>query len=169
MSIKLTNSQFLTALADKIQNKELGFKDILQSTLNILMESERSFFLNTESDNKGNGYRYITPSIDGSLIELRIPRDRMGHFKPHILELIRHNQERLAEVSFSLYTSGLSTSQVGEVFEKIYGKAYSKSGISHLCEESKKQALQWLERPLESFYPIIYIDAHFIVYVEKKR
>ena len=31
MSIKLTNSQFLTSLADKIQNKEHGFKDIIQN------------------------------------------------------------------------------------------------------------------------------------------
>ena len=161
--LELSNHQFQTVLEKKIQNKELGFKDIVQLSLNFLMESERKFYLNEESDNanKGNGYRYITPSLDGNLIELRVPRDRTGNFKPHILELIKHNQERLSDVAFTLYSSGMSTSQVGEVFEKIYGKAYSKSGISNLCEHSRDIALKWLERPLDKFYPAIYIDAHY--------
>jgi len=120
------------------------------------MKSKRDFFLNEKSDdeNKGNGCRYITPSLDGNLIELRIPRDRFGNFQPHILNLIKHNQERLSEVAFSLYSSGMSTSQVGEVFKKIYGKVYSKSRISNLCESSRKQALKWLERPIDDYYPV---------------
>ncbi len=161
--LKLTNSQFNSVLESKIQNNDLGLKDILQLSLNTLMKSERDFFLSNDSnsDNKGNGYRYITPSLDGNLIELRIPRDRFGNFQPHILNLIKHNQERLSEVAFSLYSSGMSTSQVCELFEKIYGKEYSKSGISNLCESSRKLALEWLERPIEDFYPVIYIDAHY--------
>jgi transposase-like protein len=161
--LKLTNNQFKTVLESKIQNNELGLKDIIQFSLNILMKSERTFFLNndTSDTNKANGYRYITPIFDGSLIELRVPRDRFGNFKPHILNLIKHNQQRLSEVAFTLYSSGMSTSQVGEVFEQIYGKSYSKSGISSLCEHSRNIALEWLERDLEEFYPAIYIDAHY--------
>ena len=161
--LKLTNNQFKTVLESKIQNNELGLKDIIQFSLNILMKSERTFFLNndTSDTNKANGYRYITPILDGSLIELRVPRDRFGNFKPHILNLIKHNQQRLSEVAFTLYSSGMSTSQVGEVFEQIYGKSYSKSGISSLCEHSRNIALEWLERDLEEFYPAIYIDAHY--------
>ena len=48
--LKLTNNQFKTVLESKIQNNELGLKDIIQFSLNILMKSERTLFLNKVSD-----------------------------------------------------------------------------------------------------------------------
>ncbi len=60
-----------------------------------------------------------------------------------------------------LYQAGLTTIEVGELFEKIYGKHYSKSTISNITNTVKIDVEQWLNRKLDYCYPIIYIDATY--------
>jgi transposase-like protein len=160
--LQFTKPQMEIILQEAIKRKQLGFKEIMEITLKALMKAERQIFMEEISKgNKGNGYRKILNSFNGSMLELQIPRDRKGLFKPLMLELVRTSQAEVSELAFKLYSSGLSTKDIGEVFDTIYGKKYSSSGISKLCETSRKDVLKWLKRPIDSYYPVIYIDAHF--------
>ena len=160
--LQFTKPQIQLILQEVINRKQLCFKEILEMALKALMKAERKIFMEEICEgNKGNGYRKIMNSFNGSVLELQIPRDRKGMFKPLLLELVKTNQEEIKELAFKLYTRGLSTKDIGEIFDTIYGKKYSKSGVSRLCEDSRKEVLKWLERPIESYYPVIYIDAHY--------
>jgi len=160
--LQFTKPQMEIILQESIMKKQMGFKEIVEIVLMSFMKAERQLFLEEVSEgNKGNGYRKIMNSFNGSFLELQIPRDRKGLFKPLLLELVRTNQEEIKELAFKLYSRGLSTKDIGEIFETIYGNKYSKSGVSRLCEDSRKEVLQWLQRPVESYYPVIYIDAHY--------
>ena len=47
---------------------------------------------------------------------------------------------------------------VGEVFADIYGEHYSKASISRMLDYLRKDVTEWLERSLESYYPVVFID-----------
>ena len=63
----------------------------------------------------------------------------------------------------SLYCSGLTTEQVGKIYEQFYGKHYSKSQVSRLLNTAREDVNAWLGRKLEKRYPILYIDATYVL------
>jgi len=81
------------------------------------MLSERNAFLATAERNKGNGYRQLSKSGIGSKLELYIPRDRLGVFKPVILGLLNDQEERVKALCFELYGKGLTTRQIEDVIK----------------------------------------------------
>ena len=158
--LKLSKSQLQTVINDQL-NKEQGLNDLFSMLVNGLMFSERSAYLKSEeaAENKGNGYRQIKRSGIGSKLELSIPRDRMGVFKPVILGLLDQQEERVKELCFELYGKGLTTRQIEDVVENIYGSSYSKSSISRITTDFGALVDAWRHRPLERYYPVVYIDA----------
>ena len=61
-----------------------------------------------------------------------------------------------------LYTKGLTTQQIGEISDSIYGRAYSKQQVSHLSRSCREDVELWLGRALSPHYLAVYIDATFI-------
>ena len=144
-----------------IQKKENGLNDLFSMMINGLMLSERQVFLqeNEAEENKGNGYRKATRSGIGSKLELQIPRDRLGVFKPVILGVLNQQEEHIKDLCFELYGKGLTTRQIGDVIAKIYGSSYSKSSISRITTDFSYLVESWLKRSLDNYYPVVYIDA----------
>jgi len=141
-------------------SKENGLNQVLEMLINSLMHSEREVFLKEKSDfNKGNGYRSGRALGRGQQLELRIPRDRLGQFYPVLLALLREEDSQLHDLSFSLYSKGLTTRDIGDVLEIIYGKNYSKSTISNINVSFYEQMQSWRNRELEREYLVVYIDA----------
>lgn len=156
--IELTKVQLQASLS-KLLEQENGLTSVLEMTLNGLMHSERSNYLQQSIQNKGNGYRKAFAVGLGKQIELKIPRDRLGLFQPMVLALIRDQKQQLEDLSFELYGNGLTTSQIGSVMKKIYGKHYSKQAISNITSTFYNQMQMWRERSLDATYLAVYIDA----------
>lgn len=135
-------------------------------TLNGLMKAERREHLDGQSSNKGNGFRPGRVYGSGKLLELRIPRDRNGEFYPKLLAILRSQQEETDRLVSALYGQGLTQRQVGEVFEQLYGRHYSPSTVSRMIEWMRQDVAKWLARPLESYYPVVFIDA---IHVKVRR
>ena len=83
-------------------------------------------------------------------------------FYPQILAILRNQEEECEKLAGTLYTKGLTQSQVGEVFDEIYGEHYSKASISRMIDYVRKDVSEWLERPLDEYYPIVFIDCVYI-------
>lgn len=63
-----------------------------------------------------------------------------------------------------MYAKGLTTRQISEQIEDIYGFACSKSFISDVTDKILKDIVEWQHRPLNSVYPIVFIEpCHFSV------
>jgi len=63
-----------------------------------------------------------------------------------------------------MYAKGMSTKQISEMLEDIYGFEASEGFISDVMDKLLPQIEQWQNRPLASMYPIVFIDAiHFSV------
>ena len=120
--LKLNKSQLQNVINDHLL-EDKGLSELFSMLVNGLMLSERQAFLESDNlvGNKGNGYRKATRSGIGSKLELSIPRDRLGVFKPVILGLLNEQEEKVKELCFELYGKGLTTRQIEDVIEKIYG------------------------------------------------
>ncbi|HEY0667873.1 MAG TPA: IS256 family transposase [Sphingobacteriaceae bacterium] len=139
--------------------KENGFNDVMEIMLEAMMKAERSLFLEGSKDNKANGFRPGKAYGNSRILEFRVPRDRRGEFQPLILTMLRNQEEESARLIGSMYAKGLTTLQVSEIFEEIYGKNYSKSSISRMLDNIREEVDQWIGRPLEKFYPVVLVDA----------
>ena len=105
--IELTKVQLQTSLI-KLLEQESGLTQVLEMTLNGFMYAERNNYLSQCPSNKGNGYRKAFAVSLGKQIELNIPRDRLSLFQPMVLALICDQQQQLEDLSFELYTNGLT-------------------------------------------------------------
>ena len=77
--------------------------------------------------NKANGYRYRKFLGYRKLLTLT---DRLGTFKPVITAILNERQELARELCFDLYSKGLTTKDITEVIESVYGREYDENRIS---------------------------------------
>jgi putative transposase len=165
--MEFTKVQLRTLIYNHIKNKENGLNDILELTLNAMMQAERREELAEQGTfNKANGYRPGRVYGNGKVLELRIPRDRNGTFYPKVLTLLRNQQEEIDRFVSALYVKGLTLAQVGETFEECYGRHYSSSSIGRMIQWMHEDIAQWRVRPLERRYPVIFIDC---IHVKVRR
>lgn len=144
-----------------IANQKDGYRILLQKSLEAIMRAERNQF-NAKYADYGNGYRFSNVCVHNGRMELMIPRSRHHNFYPLILALIKDQNKESESLAFELYKNGLTTEQVGSIFEKIYGYHYSKSAISGMMKEARTDVFAWLERSsLDAYYPVVYIDATY--------
>ena len=159
--LNLTKTQLQTIINTHIQSDN-GLNDVFNMVINGLMLAERQSFLTDpeNSTNKGNGYRFAKKSGIGSKLQLKIPRDRLGVFQPVILGLLNEQEETIKNLCFELYGKGLTTREIEGVIDSVYDKSgYTKSSISRITTDFAGLINSWLSRSLDSYYPVIYIDA----------
>lgn len=167
MELSFTKEQ-LSAVITKHAARENGLHDLMEIMLESMMVAERGEFLSGDPDNKGNGYRLGHTYGQGRKLEFRIPRDRYGNFHPKILAILRNQEQECERLAGVLYTKGMTGEQVGDVFEEIYGQHYSKASISRMLDYIRDDVSAWLNRSLESYYPIVFVDCVHIK-IHRKR
>ena len=165
--MELTKLQ-LSELMCKHAQKGKGLHDLLEIMIESMMVAERGEFLAENPGNKGNGYRPGATYGRGRKLEFRIPRDRYGNFHPQILAILRDQEEECDRLAGVLYTKGLTQDQVADVFGQIYGQHYSKASISRMVDCVRFQVSEWLERGLEEYYPVLFVDCVHIK-IHRKR
>ena len=159
--MKLTHSQISEILSNYTSSSE-GFVTLQSLIMNSLMYHERELFVSENAHEQCNGFRSRRWYSHGFEFSLRIPRSRSGSFYPILLGLIRSESEERAKLFNLLYTKGLTTEQIGEISNCVYGRSYSKQQVSHLAGSCREDVERWLCRSLSSHYLAVYIDATFI-------
>jgi transposase-like protein len=109
--------------------------------------------------NSRNGTRTKTVITEVGPVELDVPRDRVGSFEPVI---VRKRQRRLDGVDgivISLGAKGLTTGEVQAHLAEVYGTEVSRETISKITDAIVGEMTEWLNRPLERVYPVVFIDA----------
>jgi transposase-like protein len=158
--MNFTQEQISELLLTIAKQKD-GYRLLLQQSLEAIMRAERQQF-NEQHCDYGNGYRFSNVCVHNGRMELMIPRSRHHNFYPLVLALIKDQNKESESLAFELYKSGLTTEQVGGIFEKIYGYHYSKSAVSQMMKQARTDVFAWLDRKtLDNIYPIVYIDATF--------
>ncbi|MBK7008139.1 MAG: IS256 family transposase [Saprospiraceae bacterium] len=145
------------------------FSELLQSMVNKMLEGEADHHIDNEllmgKKNKRNGYTKKQVITQSGPIEVQTPRDRNSTFEP---ELIGKREKELHSgldtQIIALYAQGNSVEDVRRLIQKIYGIEISAGKISQITDNVLPEIEAWKTRALQSFYPIVYLDAiHFKV------
>ena len=145
-------------------DKKNAIENIVKSVFETILKMERTEFLNNSSNplNKANGYYQRLARSINQYIQINVPRDRLSEFKPIFLDAINHYDSQLLDLSFKLYTHGLTTEDIKKIMDDIFGKKISTSSISNIVKGFQETREAWLARPIEDEYYFIFIDALWI-------
>jgi putative transposase len=119
--------------------------------------------------NMRNGHSQKTLKGEQGHVEIEVPRDRQGSFEP---QLVKKGQTRLDgfdDKILALYACGMTTRDIQAQLQELYGVDVSPTLISNVTEAVMEEVRQWQTHPLESLYPIIYVDCLVVNVRENQR
>lgn len=138
-------SDLTAALASGINPNEF-FRKSLETATNQLLENERTVFLDYKkwdlmgyhSGNSRNGYYNRTLKTEHRELHLRIPRDRLGEFSQQTVPPYKQSAGYLEETIIRLYRKGITTREISDLIERMYGHHYSAATVSNLANSSTR-------------------------------
>ncbi len=117
-------------------------------------------YRNKGTDNSRNGHSSKTLKTSFGDVDVSIPRDRKGEFEP---QLLKKNQTSISqdveEKILSMYAKGMTTADIETHIHDIYGLEVSDTTISRITDKILPIVREWQQRPLESVYAIVFMDA----------
>jgi transposase-like protein len=144
----------------RIDGKDGVLAPLIKQLTEAALEAEIESHLSAEINNRKNGKSSKTMKSSVGLFELDIPRDRNGSYEPQMVKKYQtHMSDQLEQKILSLYALGNSYSQISEHIEDIYGVEFSKATISSVTDKVIPLLQEWQQRPLESIYPFVWLDA----------
>ena len=153
--------------AEDIQD---ALKDLLGGTIKEMMEAEMDDHLGyqkserSDSDDYRNGYKSKRVNSSYGSMDIYVPQDRKSTFEPQIVKKRQKDISDIDQKIISMYAKGMTTRQISETIEDIYGFETSEGFISDVTDKILPQIEDWQNRPLDEIYPILYIDAiHYYV------
>jgi transposase-like protein len=97
-------------------------------------------------------------------MDIDVPQDRESTFEPKIVRKRQKDISSIEDKIIAMYAKGLTTRQISDQIEDIYGFEVSEGMVSDITNKLLPEIEEWQKRPLSSIYPIIFIDAvHFSV------
>ena len=143
------------------------FKDSLQEMTNAEFDTSMGYSKydkKTDKTNYRNGVTKKTLKSEFGEFEFETPRDRNGEFEPKIVPKNKRDVSRIEDKIISLYGRGLSTREINEQIQDLYGIEVSATMVSNITDQILPRIKEWQNRPLNAVYPIVFIDAvHFSV------
>ncbi|WHS36087.1 IS256 family transposase [Auritidibacter ignavus] len=109
--------------------------------------------------NARNGSYSKTVASEVGDIELTVPRDRDGSFTPRLVPKGSRRLGGLDEMIISLYAGGMTIRDIQHHLAVTIGTELSHETIANITDAVLEAVVEWQNRPLEEFYPVIYLDA----------
>ena len=153
--------------AEDIQS---ALKDLLGGTIKEMMEAEMDEHLGYEksersdSDDYRNGYKAKRINSSYGSMDIKVPQDRRSTFEPQVVKKRQKDISDIDQKIISMYAKGMTTRQISDTLEDIYGFEASEGFISDVTDKIIPQIEDWQNRPLSEVYPVLFIDAiHYSV------
>ena len=150
---------------DDIQNlfKET-IAEFMENGLDAELDEELCYskydYKNKETDNSRNGHSNKTLKTSFGDVEVSVPRDRKGEFDPVILKKNQTSvSQDIEEKILSMYAKGMATGDIETHIRDIYGIEVSDTTVSRITDKILPVAKEWQQRPLESVYAVVFMDA----------
>lgn len=147
-------------------------KDIFAETLQEMLEGELDDSLGYEKNaaqdkkttNRRNGHSKKTVRSEYGDVELEIPRDRDGEFEPLVVKKHQKNITGIEDQILALYAKGVSTREIQDHLDQLYGVDISPTLISNVTNKIMPLIKEWQNRVLQNTYAMVFLDAvHFKV------
>lgn len=152
---------------EDITGPEGLLKQLTKALVERAMEAEMTEHLGYSKHDQGakttgnrrNGKSSKTLRSDQGALEIKVPRDRDGDFEPEIVPKHQRDFKGFDDKILSMYARGMTTREIAGHLKEIYGTEVSPELISRATDSVKELLDDWRTRTLESFYPILFLDA----------
>ena len=166
---QLKDSPIAARVREALVDQPDFLRDILQATLQRLLEEEITLHLNADphertEERRGyrNGYRSRQLKTRVGTLQLLVPLDREGTFKTELFDRYQRSEKALVSTLMEMYLEGVSTRKVKDVTEVLCGTSFSKSTVSRLTGQLDADLVVWRERRLDAVaYPYLMVDARY--------
>lgn len=166
-------SEFTTELMKVLlQNESIEeyFRVHLEKAVNELLKVELTEFLGYEkhriegygTGNSRNGYYQRSLDTKFGKIQISIPRDRNGWFEQKLIPDYARRTDDLETTIITLYRKGITTREIADLVEKLYGHHYSPATVSNISQAVEAQVKAFHSRPLSAQYVVIFMDATYL-------
>ena len=147
-----------------------ALKDLLGGTIQSMLESEMdehlgySSYERSDNENSRNGKKTKKLRSHSGEFEIEVPQDRDSSFEPVLVPKRTKDISEIENKIIRMYARGMTTRQISEQIQDIYGFDVSESLVSSVTNKLLPEIEDWQQRPLSHVYPIVFIDAvHFSV------
>lgn len=167
-----TTSKLVDELLSQVDPSEILSKDglfsklkkqlierVLQSELEHELGYDKHSKKGKKSSNRRNGsYNKTIIDNEGNKTPIEVPRDREGEYDPQFIPKGIRRFKGFDDQVISLYGRGMTVGEIQEHIKEIYETDVSKDLISTVTDGVIEEVNSWQTRPLESIYPILYLD-----------
>lgn len=147
-----------------------ALKDLLGGTIEKMLQAEMDNHLGyepyerSEEENSRNGVKSKKVRSNYGELNLAVPQDRNSSFEPKLVPKRKKEINEIEGKIIRMYARGLTTRQISEQIEDIYGFEVSEGFVSDVTDKMLPVIEEWQNSPLSENYPIVFIDAiHFSV------
>ena len=132
-----------------------AIEKVLQREFNEYIEKSQTY---------RNGYSKKKVKTEYGEVDVNVPRDRDSNFKPEIIAKRETTSSGIKDQITSMYAKGMSTRDISDHIEALYGTSVSANTISIITDDALIKVKEWFGRTLDKVYPIVFMDAvHFKV------
>jgi putative transposase len=166
----------LASQASTLEDLNGLFRGLMKSALQRMLDTEMDVHLGRKEGpalldapqqgqnlpdapkNRRNGHSPKT--VQGELGEVRIdiPRDRRGTFEPQLIPKYQRRLSGFDDKILALYAKGLTTRDIQDVVQELYGVEVSPTLISEITADLDGEVNIWRSRRLDAIWPIVYFD-----------
>ena len=145
----------------RLEGKEGVLAPLIKRLVEAGLEGELDVHLDEDQTaNRRNGKMGKKVKTGFGTVEIETPRDRNASFEPQTLPKRQTTLGKaLDEKVLSLYARGMSYSDICAHLEELYGLVVSPAALSAITDRVLEDVKQWQQRPLETVYPVVWLDA----------
>ena len=161
---ELLQESNISSMADIQDLFKETIAEFMENGLDAELDDELGYskydYKHKDTDNSRNGHSSKTLRTSFGDVEVSVPRDRKGEFDP---QLLKKNQTSIShdieEKILSMYAKGMTTGDIETHIRDIYGVEVSDTTVSRITDKILPIAKEWQQRPLESIYAVMFLDA----------
>lgn len=143
--VKTLTSRLISKMLDAEMDSHLGYRKNSQE--------------GDHTGNSRNGYSKKKIITGEQEAEIMVPRDRNGEFEPLVVPKYSKRLPLFNDQILSLYSRGMTTRDIQAHLKEIYEVDVSAELISNVTDSVLEDVRGWRNRPLDTVYPIVFLDA----------
>ena len=123
--------------AEDIQD---ALKDLLGGTIESMLETELDDYLgyapykHTDVENSRNGKKQKKIRSKYGEMDIEVPQERNSSFEPKVVKKRQKDIEGIDDKIIAMYAKGLTTRQISDQIEDIYGFEVSEGMVSDITD-----------------------------------
>ena len=97
-------------------------------------------------------------TVKAGKMSLKVPKLKGAVFESAVIERYRRREESVEEALIDMYLAGVSTRQVDDVSQLLWGDRMPSQTLSDKLKKVYGEIEAWRTRPLEDEYPYVFMD-----------